>query len=60
MTTNIYVLKLKSNKFYVGKSFNPSKSSSNKCFKCGHNGHYSSNCYASKHKKGYYIDSDSD
>jgi len=26
-----------------------------KCYRCGRNGHYSSNCYASKHIKGYYL-----
>jgi hypothetical protein len=27
----------------------------NKCYRCGRGGHYSSNCYASKHIKGYYL-----
>ena len=26
------------------------------CHRCGHSGHYSTNCYASKHIKGYYLD----
>jgi len=25
------------------------------CYRCGRNGHYSSNCYAKKHIKGYYL-----
>ena len=31
------------------------KSSSGKCYRCGRAGHFSSNCYASKHVKGYYL-----
>ncbi len=27
----------------------------NTCFRCGREGHYANNCYASKHIKGYYI-----
>lgn len=27
----------------------------NVCFRCGREGHYANNCYASKHIKGYYI-----
>ena len=26
------------------------------CHRCGHSGHYSTNCYASKHVRGYYLD----
>lgn len=26
-----------------------------KCYRCGRGGHYSSNCHASKHVKGYYL-----
>ena len=29
------------------------------CYRCGRSGHFSNNCYASKHIDGYYIDSDS-
>jgi len=28
---------------------------SSKCYRCGRKGHYSSNCYASKHINGYYL-----
>lgn len=33
---------------------------SNGCFRCGRQGHYSNNCYAISHVKGYYLDSDDD
>ena len=25
------------------------------CYRCGRKGHKSTNCYASKHRKGYYL-----
>lgn len=31
------------------------KNSSNKCYRCGRYGHYSSKCYAKKHIQGYYL-----
>jgi len=30
------------------------------CYRCGRGGHYTSGCYASTHRKGYTLDSDSD
>ena len=35
------------------KQYNKSKKSI--CYRCGRTGHYSNNCYASRHIKGYYI-----
>jgi len=35
----------KSSKTYYGSN----------CYRCGRSGHFSSNCYASKHVKGYYL-----
>lgn len=32
------------------------KSYSNKCRRCGRDGHYASNCYANTHVRGYYLE----
>ena len=37
------------------KKTHSQKSNSGKCYRCGRNGHSSSNCYAKKHVKGYYL-----
>ena len=41
---------------YTYKYQNSKKTNkSSTCFRCGRKGHYSSNCYAAKHIKGYYL-----
>jgi predicted GIY-YIG superfamily endonuclease len=30
------------------------------CYRCGNSGHYSTDCYATRHVKGYVLDSDSE
>lgn len=39
---------------YEYNNFQTNKKSSN-CYHCGRKGHYSSECYATKHIKGYYL-----
>lgn len=39
----------------IKKSYNKNNYKSSKCYRCGRSGHFSSNCYASKHVKGYYL-----
>ena len=36
-----------------------SQTRSQTCYRCGHSGHYATDCYASRHAKGYKIDDDS-
>ena len=37
------------------KSCKEKNSNQDTCFRCGREGHYATNCYASKHIKGYYL-----
>lgn len=50
---NIKSSKYKNNKKY--NSYDKSTEKSSNCYRCGRKGHYSSECYASKHIKGYYL-----
>ena len=55
--TNVHCKK--KNKKYknnYGGSSNKKKKYSNNCKRCGREGHYASDCYASTHDKGYYLD----
>jgi predicted GIY-YIG superfamily endonuclease len=38
------------------KQVKQSSKSSGTCYRCGHTGHYSPDCYASRHKNGYELD----
>lgn len=46
---NVHCKRKKSNNSYRSRY-------SNKCRRCGRDGHYASNCYASTHANGYYLD----
>ncbi len=45
--------KFKKNNYKSFKSYNTNK---NNCYRCGREGHYADECYASKHTKGYWLD----
>jgi hypothetical protein len=49
--------KKKQSKTYYEESESESDDNykSSNCYNCGRKGHYSTNCYASKHIKGYYL-----
>lgn len=47
---NVYCKKKK-----LASSKTKTKSNTKACYRCGRNGHFSNNCYASKHIKGYYL-----
>jgi predicted GIY-YIG superfamily endonuclease len=38
------------------KSTKPPPAKNNSCYRCGKSGHYSSECYATRHKNGYELD----
>jgi predicted GIY-YIG superfamily endonuclease len=39
--------------YYVKKTITKKQ---NACYRCGNTGHYATDCYASRHVKGYYLD----
>jgi predicted GIY-YIG superfamily endonuclease len=45
-----------SNKNFNSHRCTPVKKQAGKCFRCGRSGHYSPECYANTHVKGYYLD----
>lgn len=45
------IIQKQSNSYYKEDNINTNKC----CFRCGREGHYISDCYASKHIKGYYL-----
>ena len=53
---NEYYCENKSTKSTKSTKNKQTTNQKNKCYRCGREGHYSPDCFASKHIKGYYLD----